>query len=261
MRVVVYILILFCISFIFYFLRIHLVSRLGILVSDLLPYLIITVGGGYITFLSSTGSEDSISSTTNIIESSDSLLSHSNFGAPNPEPGDNLLSHFGAQYPNPDRDGGEIQLYARIRILENRLIDRLPPQLNFGEYEGSVRDNLNQAINIAHYQSALANEVFDITILELKANLQDLLFNQLIKEPDQRLTEICRESPFNEKDIRTEALEFLEDKIETLNLENPRSHTDKVLLKATLEYWLQHLQQNGHASILYTGFVSHFRGM
>ena len=77
----------------------------------------------------------------------------------------------------------------------------------------------------------------------------------------QKLTAIFRKSPFNDKDIRREALEFLEEKLEGMNLSDPRSQYDKALLKATLEHWLQHLQENGHDSILYTGFVAHFCGM
>lgn len=64
----------------------------------------------------------------------------------------------------------EIELYARIRLLESRLIDRLPPQLHSGEYENLVWENINQSFNIHHYHIALSNELFDITVLELKAN-------------------------------------------------------------------------------------------
>ena len=203
----------------------------------------------------STGSEDFSSSTTISIESSDSLLSHSDLGAQNPEPANNILSHFGNQDPNL-----EIELYARIRLLESRLIDLLPPQLNVGEYEALVRDNLNQAINIQHYHSALSNEIFDITVLELKANLQDQLFNLLLSEPDDRLIKIFRESPFPERAIRTEALEFIELKMGTFNLENARSRVGKIFVKVTLRNWINLLQEHGHRYHLYQEFLSHFRG-
>ncbi|XVF03979.1 hypothetical protein REPUB_Repub05bG0040800 [Reevesia pubescens] len=104
-----------------------------------------------------TGSEASSSSTTSI-ESSDSLHSHLNLGAPNPEPSNNILSYFGNQYLDL-----EIELYAQIRLLESRFIDRLPPQLDHSGYETLVRENLNQAINIQYYHSALSHEIFDIT--------------------------------------------------------------------------------------------------
>lgn len=227
--------------------------------AKLFAFLGITTGALYTFYVSnsslSTGNEDSFSSTTISIESSDSRLSHSHFGAQNPEPGNNILSHFGNQ--NPDL---EIELYARIRLLESRLIDQLPPQLNFGEYESLARDNLNQSINIQHYHSALSNELFDITVLELKANLQDQLFHLLLSEPDERLILILRESPFNERAIRTEALAFIEEKIEAINLANPRYQHEKILIEHTLRYWLNHLQEHGPRSLMYTGFVSHFRG-
>lgn len=66
-------------------------------------------------------------------------------------------------------------------------MDHLPPQANLGEYERLVRDNLNQSLNIQHYHSVINNELFDITVLEYKANIQDQLFNLLLSEPDDRL--------------------------------------------------------------------------
>ena len=229
------------------------------ILTNIFAFLGITTGTLYTFYVSnsslSTGNEDSSSSTTISIESSDSRLSHSDLGAQNPEPGNNILSHFGNQ--NPDL---EIEVYARIRLLESRLIDRLPPQLNFGDYENLVRENLNQSINIQDYNSALSNEIFDITVLELKANLQDQLFHLLLSEPDERLTQILRESPFNERAIRTEALEFLEEKISAIDLANPRYQHEKVLIEQTLRYWLNNLQEHGSRSLLYTGFITHFRG-
>ena len=47
---------------------------------------------------------------------------------------------------------------ARIRNLESKLAYRLPPQLNPGEYERLVRENLDNAIYILHYQEALNQE-------------------------------------------------------------------------------------------------------
>lgn len=146
-------------------------------------------------------------------------------------PAAQVLDNFRAQ-----NEHVEAELFSRIRNLENRLIDRLPPQLNHGEYANLVRDNLNQAINIRHYHSALSLEIFDITVLELKANLQDQLFNLLLSEPDDRLIQILGESPFPERAIRREALEYLELKMGAvnLNLENARSRFDKVLVEQVL---------------------------
>jgi hypothetical protein len=97
-------------------------------------------------------------------------------------PAAQVLDNFRAQ-----NEHVEAELFSRIRNLENRLIDRLPPQLNHGEYANLVRDNLNQAINIRHYHSALSLEIFDITVLELKANLQDQLFNLISFSANQMI--------------------------------------------------------------------------
>ena len=65
----------------------------------------------------------------------------------------------------------ELELFARIRLLENRLIDGLPPQMNFGEYEALVRGFLDDTLTIGHYRNVLSNELFDLRLLEFKANL------------------------------------------------------------------------------------------
>ena len=202
----------------------------------------------------STSNDDTSSSTTHIVSDSP----HSLILPENPQPGGNLLSLFGTQ--DPDR---EIELYARVRLLESRLIERLPPQLNSGEYESLVRDNLNQARNFMHYQSALSNEIFDITVLELKANLQDRLFDLLMAEPDERLLLLIRESPFPERAIRSEALSFIEERLDLLNIGNPHPHAyaEKVILQTTLEQWLNNLIQFNQNAIVYTEFISHFRGI
>ncbi|KAK5838470.1 hypothetical protein PVK06_007200 [Gossypium arboreum] len=152
-------------------------------------------------------------------------------------PAAQVLDNFRAQ-----NEHVEAELFSRIRNLKNRLIDRLPPQLNHGEYATLVRDNLNlnEAINIRNYHSALSNEIFDITVLELKANLQDQLFNLLLSEPDDRLIQILGESHFPERAIRREALEYIELKMGAvnLNLENARSHFDKVLVEQRHSYHL-----------------------
>lgn len=231
--------------------RCYLLSNLGIYFETLLPCFILYVSDPGL----STSNGDTSSSTTHIV-SSDSP--HSPIIPPNPQPGGNLLSLFGTQ--DPDR---ELELYARIRLLENLLIERLPPQLNLGEYENLVRDNLNQARNVLHYQSALSHELFDITVLELKANLQDRLFNLLMAEPDERLQLILRESPFPERAIRSEALEFIEGRLDLLNLGNPHPHAypEKVILQTTLEQWLTNLREFDQNSAVYAEFLSHFRGV
>ena len=249
LKVAIYFSLLFLICFYGSLIRYYLLSHLGLYFDYLLPCFIFCVSDSSLST-----SNDTSSSTTHIVsDSRDELIIPEN-----PQPEGGLLSHFGTQ--DPDR---EIELYARVRLLENRLIERLPPQLNLGEYENLVRDNLNQARNFMHYQSALSNELFDITILELKANLQDGLFDLLMAEPDEHLRLIFRESPFQERAIRPEALEFLEGRLDLLNIGNPHPHAyaEKVILQTTLEQWLNNLRQLNRNSIVYTEFISHFRGV
>lgn len=250
LKVVFYLSLLFLIFMYGSVIRCYLLSHLGIYFSDILPCFIFCVSDSSL----STSNDDTSSSTTHIVSDSP----HSLIIPENPQPGGNLLSLFGTQ--DPDR---EIELYTRVRLLESRLIERVPPQLNFGEYENLVRDNLNQARNILHYQSPLSHELFDITILELKANLQDKLFDLLMTEPNERPLLIFRESPFQERAIRSEALEFIEGRLDLLNLGNPHPHAypEKVILQNTLEQWLNNLIQFNKNAIVYTEFLSHFRGV
>lgn len=250
LKVAIYFSLLFVIFMYGSVIRCYLLSHLSFYFESLLPCFIFYVSESSL----STSNDNTSSSTTHIVESSP----HSLIPPENPQPGGNLLSIFGTQDP-----GGETELYTRIRLLENRLIERLPPQQTPGEYENLVRDNLNQARNVLHYQSALSHELFDITVLELKANLQDKLFDLLINEPNERLLQILRESPFQERAIRSEALEFIEGRLDLLNLGNPHPHAypEKVLLQTTLEQWLHNLVEHNNNAIVYTEFISHFRGV
>ncbi|KAK8986722.1 hypothetical protein V6N11_010272 [Hibiscus sabdariffa] len=164
-------------------------------------------------------------------------------------PAAQVLDNFRAQ-----NEHVEAELFSRIRNLENRLIDRLPPQLNRGEYATLVRENIDQSINLFHYQSSLSNEIFEITVIELKADLQDQLFNLLLSEPDHRLIQILSESPFPESAIRREALEFILLKMEAvnLNLDNARSRFDKVLLEQLLSMQERGLSNGYILYIIYT---------
>lgn len=65
--------------------------------------------------------------------------------------------------------------------------------------------------------------------MELKANLQNKLFNLLLSEPDARLTEILSQSPFHEKNIRSETydFDFIEERVRDLNT---RSQAQRVFL-------------------------------
>lgn len=154
----------------------------------------------------------------------------------------------------------ELELFARIRLLENRLIEGLPPQMNLGEYEALVRGFLDDTLTIDHYRNVLSNELFDITVLELKANLLEQLVNLLMSETTGRLTQILADSPFPERAIRTEALEFINDFMSRLNLHEPRSTFEKRLVLAMLRYWIQDAQQYGNISAVYIEFLRHFLG-
>lgn len=154
----------------------------------------------------------------------------------------------------------ELELFARIRLLESRLIEGLPPQLNLGEYEAMVRGFLEQTFTIPHYSSTLNNELFDIGILELKADLLEQLFNLLMRETTDRLNKILTESPFPERAIRAEALEFIIESLSHFNLNDAESNIDKQTLVAILRYWIQDIQQNGHQSAFYLLFVEYFKG-
>lgn len=186
----------------------------------------------------STGSEDSFGINV-LLESSNER--------------DNTLSLFRAQ-----KAEVESELFSRIRNLEAQLAHGLPPQLNPGEYESLVRDKLNEAVNIRDYQSALNLEVFDLTIMELKVNLKNPLFTLLLTEPDARLAQILSQSPFDERNIRSEIDDFLEDKVK--NLSSTRFHFQKLLLEACLRYFIQNVQQDGHLSTVYREFLEHFLG-
>lgn len=65
----------------------------------------------------------------------------------------------------------EAEIYARIRSLQSRDYYNLPPQNNPGEYEGLVRDHLDQALNVPHYRNILDMEYFELTVLERKGLL------------------------------------------------------------------------------------------
>lgn len=162
---------------------------------------------------------------------------------------------------NQDR---ELELFARIRLLESRLIEGLPPQLNLGEYETLIRGFLDETLTIAHYSTTLNNELFDIAVLELKADLLENLFNLLMRETTDRLNEILAQSPFPERAIRREALDFIVDSLSQVNLNvnltDPRSNFEKQVLNGILRFWLQDVQLNGHQSAFYLRFLEHFKG-
>jgi hypothetical protein len=146
----------------------------------------------------------------------------------------------------------EAELFARIRALESQLAHGIPPQLNPGEYESLVRENLDNSINLNHYRNSLSNEFFELQILEFKVRLQDLLFQTMLSEP--RLEHILNVSPYN--DIRAEAFDFLESKVEPVN--DMRHNFSKNILDGSLRYYIKDMEQKGSQSLIYRAFYSHF---
>nr|QKE23545.1 ATPase subunit 1 [Teucrium ornatum] len=161
----------------------------------------------------------------------------------------------------------EIELFARIRLLESKLIEGLPPQLEEGGYEQLVRTFLDETISPNHYLSTLQNEVLDITLLECRANLVEKVFNFLLSEETDRLAAILSESPFPERAIKGEALAFIQDYAEEIGalhnvpLGDPRSQLEKRILEGLLRSVLQNLEEAGHQADFYRRFLAHFRGL
>ncbi|KAH6790265.1 hypothetical protein C2S51_005271 [Perilla frutescens var. frutescens] len=160
----------------------------------------------------------------------------------------------------------EFELFARIRLLEDIFLEGLPPQLQSGEYEMLIRQFLDSTIDISNYSVTMAREFLDLTILENKADLLDGIFNLLMGEPTERLRQILLESPFPERAIRTEALDFIVDSIEKVgslnqyNLSDPGSSFERRVVTTILQYWIQDIQQHGHLSPFYLQFLDHFMG-
>jgi hypothetical protein len=138
------------------------------------------------------------------------------------------------------------------RDLESQLVHGLPPQLNEGFIVALVRSSLREACNIRESQSLFSLEIFDITMMELKADLQ----NRFIGEPDERLTQILAQSPFSEKDIRRELYEFIEDKVRDVS--DTSNTIKKRIFENRLRFFIQDVDRNGHRSALYTEFLDSF---
>jgi len=146
----------------------------------------------------------------------------------------------------------EAQLFSLIRSLERELSYGLPPQLNNGEYEQLVRNNLEAAFhfNVNHYRRAVASELFEVQIMLLKSHLQEHLFNHMISEPS--FQSIFEQSPYN--DIRKEAYDFIEDQVKSVN--SMRYPFQRNILEGSLNLFIRDIEQNGAQS--FRGFYSHF---
>lgn len=74
----------------------------------------------------------------------------------------------------------EMDLFSRIKDLESQLAHGLPPQLNQGDYERLVQENLANSLNVHQYRTRLSNELFELQIMELKVKLQNLIYNGMV---------------------------------------------------------------------------------
>jgi hypothetical protein len=147
----------------------------------------------------------------------------------------------------------EIELFARIRLLEAECAYGLPIQLNPGEYEELVKDNIRQsAYSFSTYLSTVQNEIFDVQIMEMKATLQERLFNLLLADP--QIDRIFEKTAF--QNIREEAYDFLQSKVEHLDFKVNQFQKD--ILEGSLRHYLRELERNGANSELFREFKAHF---
>ena len=102
------------------------------------------------------------------------------------------------------------EIYQRIRILEARGYENVPPQNHPGEYEELVRGNLSRAWNMGRhfYDTIFMNEYFELRVLERKGLLQDGLTNLMLSEPN--LSRVLELSPYS--NVRQEAYHFIQDR-------------------------------------------------
>nr|GEW34898.1 hypothetical protein [Tanacetum cinerariifolium] len=146
----------------------------------------------------------------------------------------------------------EAEIYARIRSLQSRDYYNLPPQNNPEEYEGLIRDHLDQALNVPHYRNILDMEYFELTVLERKGLLQDRLFNLMLGE--QNLSRIMELSLYT--NIQREAYGFLEGKVEPVGSLQHSFQWD--IMDGSLNFFIRYIKQSGRNSQIYSEFYSHF---
>ncbi|GKC72477.1 hypothetical protein Tco_1118360 [Tanacetum coccineum] len=146
------------------------------------------------------------------------------------------VNHWLRLEPNSFREN-EAEIYARIRSLQSHDYYNLPPQNNPREYEGLVRDHLDQALNVPHYRNILDMEYFELTVLERRGLLQDRLFNLMLGE--QNLSRIMELSPYT--NIRREAYDFLDGKVE------PVGSLQHSLVLRSIGSKTQHYRSNLHS--------------
>lgn len=148
----------------------------------------------------------------------------------------------------------EAQIYQRIQALEAGLYYNIPPQNEVGEYEGLVRDHFDGALNVDHYLFIYDRENYKLRVLEQKGLLQDRLFELMLSEENlQRIFELC---PNRQSDIRKEAYEFLQDKVEPFS--DPSFADQRALMSENLNSFIDQLNEHGRNSEIYREFYRHF---
>lgn len=148
----------------------------------------------------------------------------------------------------------EAQIYQRIQALEAGLYFNIPPQNEGGEYEGLVREHFDQALNVDHYLWIYDRETYELRVLEQKALLQDKLFELMVSQENlPRIYEICLH---NQSDIRKEAYEFLQDKVEPFS--DPSFANQRALMSDNLNSFIEQLNEHGRNSEIYREFYRHF---
>lgn len=182
-------------------------------------------------------------------------------GGPEPEAAE------AAGAPIPDfraaHQAEESELFNRIGRLEGLLGHQIITRLEPGAYLREVRENLENTSNLGQefYEKCLEFETFELSVLEKKLTLQDLLFGLFLEENEEKIRDLIELSPCKDRDIRAEAYDFLEEQIpgiETCSVRDPsRKRALRELLQQHLHFLIDELRAQGHDSPTYKGFLDY----
>jgi len=156
----------------------------------------------------------------------------------------------------------EAELYARISRLEGLLGHQIIERLEPGGYLREVKSNLTSAtvVGESEYLRCLEFETFEFSVREDKQLAQDLLFDLLLKE----LSDLVEISASQDKDIRKEAYDFLEEEIKGIEPSSASSDTERLflrhLLTSRLDSIIQDLRTHGMGSATYGRFHKYVEG-
>jgi len=149
-----------------------------------------------------------------------------------------------ATYRNIIAAENEAAIYQSIRALEGSLYYNIPPQNADGEYESLVREHFDQALNVDHFLLIFDKDTFYLRVLEQKGVLQDRLFELMLSQDNlQRIFEVCLHK---ESDIRKEAYDFLQNKVEPFS--DPSFADQRARMSQTLNSFTQQLNEHGRNS-------------